>query len=303
MLPKKISFVGFKNRLLVLAAVLVILLPGCSKQDDVAPLPAVLKIGILPDESRTILMERYTPLFEYISGELGIPYELKIPEDYAGLNDLFNSGDVDLAYFGGYTFIQAYRKSNAVPLVTRDVDLRFTSYFFSRIDMAEKKITDYAGKSFSFGSRFSTSGHLMPRFFLQEKQIVPETFFSEVRYSGSHDSTASLVNDGIVDVGVSNSAIIDAMIKDGRLSMENIHIFWETPPYSDYVWAVQPAMSKSTQTRLRDAFLSLSPANKTHAAILTRVDAGGFLPASLDDYTVLGKIVDQADLHENSPDQ
>ncbi len=303
MLLKTISCARFKNSFLALAAALMIFLSGCAKKDDTDALPTLLKIGILPDESKTVLLKRYTPLFEHLSSELGIPYELKIPANYEALNDLFNDGAVDLAYFGGYTFIRAHRTSNAVPLVMRDIDTRFTSYFFSRVDITAKGITDYKGKRFSFGSRFSTSGHLMPRFFLQEKKIVPESFFSEVRYSGSHDETTKLVNDGIVDIGVANSKIIDTMIVDGRLSEDKIQILWETPPYPDYVWAVQPTISESVRTRLRDAFLSLSPANKAHSVILTGVDAGGFLPASSDDFTMLEKISDQMNLGGNNTEQ
>jgi phosphonate transport system substrate-binding protein len=157
-----------------------------------------LRISILPDEGREKLIERYTPLFEYLARETGIPYELIIPETYGELLELFHAKKIDLAYFGGFTFVKANVIDNAVPLVMRDVDTRFTSYFLVKGDHPAENISDFKGKRFSFGSSLSTSGHLMPRYFLKEMDIIPEVFFSDTRYSGKHDLTAYWVRDGLV---------------------------------------------------------------------------------------------------------
>jgi len=284
--------------LLILGATAILLfsLTGCSNENGHLEMPGVLKIGILPDESETILLKRYTPLFKYLSEELGVPYELKISKSYDTLLEQFNNKEIDLAYFGGYTFLQAYHNSRAVPLVMRDIDIYFTSYFIAKANTAESNIKDFSGKTFSFGSRLSTSGHLMPRYYLKNMNINPETYFSNIRYSGSHDTTAYWVKDGITDIGVTNSAILDKMFQDGRLKKHEIKIIWETPPYPDYVWALQSGYSTTVQTKIREAFLSLSPSNKAHAAILAHVDAGGFLPASIDDFSKLNDIALQSGL-------
>ena len=257
-----------------------------------------LRIGILPDESREKLIERYTPLFEYLAVETGIPYELIIPENYDELLELFHAKKIDFAYFGGFTFVKAHIFDNAVPLVMRDVDTRFTSYFLVKGAHPAQNISDFKGKRFSFGSRLSTSGHLMPRYFLKELGIIPEVFFSDTRYSGKHDLTAYWVRDGIVDLGAVNHAVVNKMYKDGRLSEKDVRILWETPPYPDYVWALRPLNNKALRIKLRDAFLNLSKINKEHAKILEGVDADSFLPAGINDFSKLKKIINELQLLE-----
>lgn len=137
----------------------------------------------------------------------------------------------------------------------------------------------------------------MPRYFLQqEKAIIPEEFFAEVRYSGTHDKTAYWVRDGVVDLGAANSEIIKTMFKDGRLRSNDIHILWETPPFSDYVWAVPRQMDEATKTSIRDAFLSLEYDNEKHAQILQLMGTGGFLPAGNDDFLLLEQIINSTNL-------
>ncbi len=282
---------------LVFLPLLILNLSACSKQDNQGrDTIDVLRIGILPDENEETLLKRYTPFFEYISEKLNIPYALKIPDSYSELLFQFEQGNIDLAYFGGFTFIKAHRSAKAVPLVMRDIDINFTSYFISAPKSHLKKIKEFKGKSFSFGSNLSTSGHLMPRFYLKEQEISPESFFSKVVYSGSHDKTAYWVRDGIVDLGVSNSKVIDKMLLDGRLNHTDIHIIWETPPYPDYVWALQSDFSPAMQAKIRDIFLSLNPSDNFHALILSGMDTGGFLPASTEDFKVLEKTANEAGL-------
>ena len=276
------------SRMLVLACIIVVL-ASCSDRANERDIKE-LKIGILPDENKEKLLERYTPLFDYLQGETGLSYTFVIPDSYQDLLDKFSTKQVDLAYFGGFTFLKAYHKYGAVPLVMRDADLRFTSYFLARQNDSLNTIQDFRGKTFTFGSRLSTSGHLMPRYFLGTKNINPEKFFSLVEYSGQHDTTAYWVRDGKVDLGAANSKVIDKMYEDGRLDPEAVRIVWITPPFADYVWALQADINETIRTKIINAFLSLSPDNPLHAEILHKVDSGGFLPASIKDFNELDSV-------------
>jgi phosphonate transport system substrate-binding protein len=250
--------------------------------------PSVLRVGVLPDENREVLRKRYAPLLKYLSETIGIDTQLILPSDYQGLSQLFQDGEIELAYFGGFTFVQASLNSDAEALVMRDIDTRFVSYFLARPTEDKKRLSDFEGMRFSFGSQLSTSGHLMPRHFMKsELQIEPEKFFSAVDYSGSHDKTAFLVRDGNADLGVANSAIIREMTADGRLSDNELQIVWETPPYVDYVWAVQKNLDETIKNNLRDAFLGLDPSKLNHKTILTSIGAGSFLPAGNRDFQSL----------------
>lgn len=253
--------------------------------------PPVLRVGILPDESEQALRKRYGSFLTYLSAKTGIDVRLVLPSDYADLVRLFRDREVELAYFGGLTFVQAHVLFDAVPLVMRDVDTRFTSWFLVKDGEAAQELTDFKGKSFAFGSRLSTSGHLMPRHFMQtQMQIYPEQFFSRVHYSGAHDKTAYLVRDGVVDLGVANSEIIKNMLQDGRLKTNDLRVLWETPPYNDYVWAVHGQLNADVKTQLRNAFLELSAEDAAQGKILKRMDTEGFLPAGDRDFLLLEHI-------------
>lgn len=276
-----------KQVLLVALLCAAFSLSACGEQPETEYVPDILRIGVLPDESESVLNAKFSPLGQYLSSQVNRPYELVVPKDYAELVDRFEQGDFDLAYFGGLTFLQAQDRAAAVPLVMRDIDGHFSSYFIVSDDSQFRKLSEMKSMRLSFGSPLSTSGHLMPRFFLRENGIDPEAFFADVRFSGAHDRTAQWVVDGIVDVGAVNSVVVEEMLRDGRLGQQAVRILWETPPYADYVWAVRASMDEKFKHALADSFLSLSPVNPQHKSILTSLAAGGFLPASSEDFRSL----------------
>lgn len=271
-------------------ALLVAGLAGACAPEDASP-PSRLRVGVLPDQERAALDDRYGPLLVHLAETLDLDVELRVPADYAALVEAFRAGEVDLAYFGGATFVQAHRTAGAVPLVMRDVDAEFTSYFIASQDDEGGEIRAFAGRPFAFGSALSTSGHLMPRYFLHRMGIVSERFFGEVLYSGSHDQTVYWVRDGRAALGAVNAEIFAAMIRDGRLAPGAVRIVWETPLYADYVWAVRPAFGEAFRLRLRDAFLELAPGHEGHRDILRRMGSDGFLPASIGDFADLSAIM------------
>ncbi len=266
---------------------------SCGPQGDTPEKAlSVLHIGVLPEEREQKLVALYQPLFKYLAKEIGIPYKFVKSGTYAELLDHFHNGRIDLAYFGGVTFVEAYKRDNAIPLVMRDIDSRFTSYFLVASGSSARNFADLKGATFSFGSRFSTSGHLMPRYFMEKSGIHPEDFFKDIRYSGKHDTTAIWVQEGEVEAGAANSKIINTMFKNGILKKTQTRILWETPPYSDHVWAVHPTMGEALQNKIRDAFLKLNPENPQQRDVLESLRAGSFLPADISDFSELMSIYD-----------
>lgn len=257
------------------------------------PTPSLINVGVLPDESPEILQARYKPLLEYLSQDTGLEFKLEIPSDYSGLINLFRDKKVDLVYFGGLTFVQTQKLYAAKPLVMRNVDTHFTSYFLVKSDSQARNINEFRGKVFSFGNLQSTSGHLMPRYFLQrELNTDPMDFFGEVLYSGAHDQTAYDVRDGKVDLGVANSQIIRDMYADGRLVEGDLRILKETPPFPNYVWTVHEDMDISIQILLRDAFLKLDTGNDSHVNILKMIGAKSYVPAGKKQFIPLFEIAE-----------
>ncbi len=262
----------------------VVLTAAACSPEDSQRVPGPFRVGVLPDRSEETLRQKYAPLLGHLARTLGHEFELVIPRDYPHLLELFGNQDVDMAYFGGVTFLAAHEEFSAVPLAMRDVDVNFTTSFLARTGEPNRMPLDFAGKRLAFGAKLSTSGHIMPRYFLRKMGVDPERFFADVHYSGAHDRSALLVQEGGVDLAAVNSAIVEDLIRTGRLDPDRVGIVWESPPYPDYVWAVQPETEDDFRSRLLDAFLELSPDTNRDMAILGALGAGGFLPASLAEF-------------------
>ena len=261
--------------------------------------PDIIKISVLPDQSPEQLKKIYKPLFDYISSTTGLKYKLIIPKNYQAIIDGFENKETDFAFMGGYTFLLTHIKGLSQPLVMRDVDLKFTSSLIVTSSSTAKTLTDLHQKKFAFGSKLSTSGHLMPRYYLQEKGFIPENFFSVSTYSGAHDKTAYMVRDGEVDAGILNTHVLKQMIADGRLSEQDVKVIWVTPPYPDYIWAISSRINPSTATMLKNAMLQLVYSNPEHKKILDKLSAKAFFPASLEDFRILHTIISNEHPHQD----
>ncbi len=261
---------------------------GCSGEDvDRAAVSGRITVAVLPDQSKDALLTRHGPLLAYLEDKTSLDIELVIPLDYADLVDQFDAGHIDLAWFGGLTFIQAQQRSQAAPLAFRDIDLRFTSCYLVSGSENRSTVREFAGEHFSFGPQLSTSGHLMPRYFLERDGLYPEQFFATTRHSAGHDETAMWVSDGTVGLGVANCFIVQSILENGSLSDDDIRIIETTPPYSDYVWAVKPTMEERTRTKLLDALLALDASDPDDRAILRAQGANAYLPAALDNFVLV----------------
>ena len=278
---------------------LCLLVAACSR-DDGARTVETLRIAVLPDQSEAKLRLKYQPLLDYIETHTGLHCELLIPESYDQLLQWFIDRQIDMARFGGVAYVKAHLQARAAALVMRDVDAHFRSVALVHADYPADSLQDLAGASLAFGDRLSTSGHFMPRYFLQQQDIIPEKYFSEVRYSGAHDRTAEWVRDGKVEAGLVNAVIVDEMFLDGRLGRENVRIIWVSPPYADYVWALQPDISKQQGILMRDAFLQM---NQGAEGKLLLQELGGnyYIPAGHDDFSRLEQVILELDQQQAVP--
>jgi phosphonate transport system substrate-binding protein len=155
--------------------------------------------------------------------------------------------------------VQASLHGKVVPLVQREEDSKFTSKFIVNAAVGAKSLKDLKGKSFAFGSASSTSGHLMPRYFLQKEGIKPETFFKNVAYSGAHDATVAWVASGKVDAGALNASVWDKLVESGKVDSSKVKLLATSPAFYDYNWTVRGNLDKKLQERISAAFLKLDP--------------------------------------------
>ncbi|ERI50698.1 phosphonate ABC transporter substrate-binding protein [Pseudomonas sp. EGD-AK9] len=244
----------------------------------------VLKVSAIPDEAPTELLRKFKPLGAYLEQQLEMKVEFVPVADYAAVVEALAADRVDMAWLGGFTFVQTRLKTgNAVPLVQRAEDEQFTSKIISA-DPAVKSLQDLKGKTFAFGSVSSTSGSLMPRYFMLKDGIKPEDFFSRIAYSGAHDATAAWVQAGNADGGVLNASVWDKLVAAGKVDVDKVKVIATTPPYYDYNWTVRGNLGAELQGKIKAAFLALDPANPEHKAILELQAASRFIETKVENY-------------------
>lgn len=258
----------------------------------------VLKVGGIPDQDSSRLVRRYGEFSDYLSQQLGVPVQYIPSVDYAAVVTAFTHGDLQLAFFGGLTGVQArIQNQDAQVIAQREEDANFHSKFIVRAGLPIYSLDDlklHVGElSITFGSESSTSGHLMPRHFLLEAGIDPGDDFKSVpNFSGSHDLTWQLVASGSYDIGALNEQVWDRAVREKRLDTEKAREFHTTPAYFDYNWTVQGGLDQVYGTgftdRIRAALLALNPVE--HQDILDLFSTQMFIKSGNSNYQVIEKV-------------
>ncbi len=246
---------------------------------------AVFKVTAIPDESPTELARKAAPLVKYLETKLGMKVEFTPVSDYAASVEALANKQIDLAWFGGFTFVQANIRSGGkmIPLVQREEDEKFRSVFITS-DPTIKTLADLKGHTLSFGSASSTSGHLMPRKFLLDAKINPDTDLKRVAFSGAHDATIAAVAAGKVDAGALNISVWDKFVADKKVDASKVNVFYTTPAYFDYNWTVHADMPAALREKLTKAFLDLNANTSEGKSILDLQRATRFIPTKADNY-------------------
>ena len=295
LLAGRASFTASRTLAVVLTVVLTAaLLASCGDTESSDAKSTVLRFAALPHTDTTELTAKFRPMADYFAEQLGVEVEYVPMTDYSGLVAAFVGGDVQLAWFGGLTGAQARSKVEGARAIAQGTtDPYFKSYFVAHADLGltlkDEFPMELEGKTFTFGSDSSTSGRLMPEYFLrQETGKSPAEFFGrEPAFSGQHDLTALAVQDHTYDAGVLNYTVYDSMVAEGKIDPEVCVKIWETPPYADYNWTAHPVLDE----RFGEGFV-----DRVQQAIVDMDDPGllaamkrpdGMIPAKNEDFEAI----------------
>lgn len=270
----------------VLTSTLLFVLLAIAPPAVAGDIPDVLKVSAIPDENPNELLRIYTPFAAYLAKELGMKVHFTPVVDYAATVEGLAAKKLDLVWYGGFTSVQAVRRTNgtAKRLVLRQEDAEFKSVFVARPGSGINSLADLKGKTFAFGSVSSTSGSLMPRFFLLKAGLVPERDFKQVAYSGAHDATALWVESGKVDAGALNFLVWDKLVQTKKVDLSKVNVFWTTPPYVDYVWTARGDLDKGLQEKITAAFLKLDYRNPEDRKLLDLHRTRKYIRANDEDW-------------------
>jgi phosphonate transport system substrate-binding protein len=277
---------------LLVSCVLVVSL-ACSSEPE-----PVLKVGGIPDQDVARLTRRYQIFSDYLAKELGVDVEYVPSANYAAVVTSFGQGDLHLAFFGALTGVQArLQNPGAVALAQRENDGKFHSKLISRTELGISSLEDLKEQapelSITFGSESSTSGHLMPRYFLTQGGINPdEDFRVPPSYSGSHDNTWVLVQSGAYDVGALSEKVWGRAVEAGTADPAVVKEFYTTPPYFNYNWTAQGNLDEiygeGFTDRIREALLGLN--TQEHGDILDLFSTGNFIETDNENYAAIEEV-------------
>jgi len=221
----------------------------------------VFRVTTIPEEAATEQTRKFGPIVKYLESKLGQKVEFIPVSDYPAAVEALVNKQVDMVWFGGFTFVQASVRSGGkiVPIAQREEDTKFQSVFITKPGSGIKTLADLKGKQVSFGSQSSTSGHLMPRSFLLDAKIDPDKDFKRVAYSGAHDATIASVVSGKVDAAALDITVWNKFVKEGKVSDKDAVVFFSTPGYFNYNWSVHADMPVAQRERVKKALLDIDP--------------------------------------------
>ncbi|MDQ3617094.1 MAG: putative selenate ABC transporter substrate-binding protein [Actinomycetota bacterium] len=291
-----------QRRSLLIGSTALLLLSACGGEDesagDAAPdsdSAGPLGISAIPDQDPELLNRLYPSVAARFADATGLEVTYRPVTDYTAVVRAFEVGDIHLAWMGGLTGVQARaRVEGAMAIAQRDIDADFHSLFIAHRSAALEPFDDVsglaglAGRTLTFGSETSTSGRLMPQYFMAEGGLDQADLKGEPGFSGSHDATIEAVASGSFEVGAVNEQVWTATQEAGELDLGEVVVLWRTPGYADYHWLARPdlddAYGAGTTQAVTDLLFGLDAANPDDAKILTLFGAQSFVATQNSNY-------------------
>lgn len=251
--------------------------------------PKTLVFSAIPDQNQSQLISRFSKVAQYLSEELGVPVNYVPVKSYAAAITAFRNNQVQLAWFGGLSGVRARLLVPGSEAIAQGVeDTHFKSYFIAHHSTGLKASDEFpagiADLTFTFGSKGSTSGRLMPAYYIhQHLGKPPNQALSRVGFSGNHSRTIALVQTGAYQVGATNYKVWESELKAGKIDLNKVSVIWETPSYPDYQWTIRGDVDSDWGTgfkvRVKQVLL-----NMKSAELLEAFPRSGFVSADNRDY-------------------
>ncbi|ROR98961.1 phosphonate transport system substrate-binding protein [Sinobacterium caligoides] len=276
---------------LFLAYLTISVTPHAANADE----PQVFTFTAIPDQDASQLRQRFSVVADYLSQQLGMPVKYIPVKSYAAAVTAFRNNQVQLAWFGGLSGVRARSLVVGSEAIAQGIeDPHFKSYFIANTRTGLKPSDDFPlamlDHTFTFGSKGSTSGRLMPEYYIrQNSQRSPEEFFKRVGFSGDHSRTIALVEAGSFDIGAVNYKVWERAVAEGKVDTKRVEVIWQTPDYPDYHWTIRGDIDNhygaGSEQKLRHALL-----NMNQPALLAAFPRSGFIAANNNDFQPIEEV-------------
>ncbi len=288
--------------LIVGTVVLLVVLVGCGGGGSAgggggeeSADPEVLRVGLIPNQNPESVEANYEPFGEYLSDQLGREVELTVPVSYGAVVEAMVNDELDLAYYGGLTYVQARNRGDVVPLVTEinpeTGDTTYRSVIIVPAESEIEEVSELEGRDFAFGSVSSTSGSLYPAIMLRDAGIDYRTDLGNFNYTNGHDATAQAVANGEVDAGGVEDRILYRLQDEGTIDRDSVRVIDESEPIQGYPWVVRNALTDDLKMDIAQAFMDIDD-----PAILDLLRAEGYERIEAGDYDYVEDQATELDL-------
>ena len=251
--------------------------------------PDTLVFSAIPDQDQTALVKRFGKVADYLSKQLGIPVKYVPVKSYSAAITAFRNNQIQLAWFGGLSGVRARLLVPGSEAIAQGVeDTQFKTYFIAHRSSGLKPGAQFPdgvkGKTFTFGSKGSTSGRLMPEFYIRQHfKQSPQKVFKRVGFSGNHSRTIALVQTGAYQVGATNYKVWEKELAAGKIDASKVSVIWQTPSYPDYQWSIRGDVDQKWgqgfKQKVRQALLDMKD-----PALLQAFPRSAFIAADNADY-------------------
>ena len=297
LMATKEKLIPWRHLLSLMIPIVLALSAGCrtSTPSSDTTQARKLRLSMIPTTDPGRIVRESQPLVTYLEKETNVKVELTVPTNYAAVVEAIANDQVDIAYLGGFTYVQASQRAGVIPLVQRERDQNFHSLFITQPDSGINSLADLQGKRFAFGDVNSTSGHLMPQYFMRQANVDQEVIAKAI-YTGGHDATALAVANRKVDAGALDETVFEKMVNEGKLDASKVKVFFKTPPFFDYVWAARKNLDPKLADSFASAFMRLSADDPSQKSILDQLNATRYVKANDADYEKLRQAAREAGL-------
>jgi phosphonate transport system substrate-binding protein len=248
----------------------------------------------IPDADESRLQQRFNKVAVYLSKQLNVNVRYIPVKSYSAAITAFRNDQVQLAWFGGLSGVRARALVTGSEAIAQGFeDQAFKSYIIAHHSSGLKanvnlgdafKLLDTKDMTFTFGSQGSTSGRLMPEFYLREEfKAAPNDIFSRIGFSGDHSRTIAQVQSGAYQVGAVNYKVWEEELAAGKIDKKKVSVIWVTPTYPDYQWTIR----NNVDQRFGAGFKSLVTKTLLEMKapdLLASFPRESFIPASNADY-------------------
>ncbi|MBW8185872.1 putative selenate ABC transporter substrate-binding protein [Shewanella nanhaiensis] len=249
---------------------------------------AVFTFTAIPDENESQLRTRFEKVAFYLEKELGVEVKYVPVKSYSAAVTAFRNNQVQLAWFGGLSGVQARRLVPGSEAIAQgNEDQFFQSYFIAHHSaqiIPSDNFPNLNGVTFTFGSKGSTSGRLMPEFFIERNLgKKAKDVFKRIGFSGDHSRTIAQVESGAYQVGALNYKVWETAVENGTVDVNKVKVIWQSPTYPDYQWTVREGVDNTFgdgfKERLTQALLDMDDPE-----LLASFPRKSFVPADNLDY-------------------